>query len=578
MHSYLLRNGLLDASPPASTSLINMYSKCSLMNKSLHVFNTTTHDLNVYTFNAVISGFVSNGNAKQGLNLYRQMRIKGVLPDKYTFPCLLKGCCDAMEVLEVRKIHGMVFKLGFDLDLYVGSALVKCYLNFLFMENAEKVFNELSESDSVLWNAMVNGYAQLGRFADALGVFERMWKEGVLVTRFTVTGVLSVFALIGDVSNGRAIHAFLVKMGYDSAVAVSNALIDMYGKCNFISDAIKTFETMHENDIYSWNSIMFLHEHCGDHEKTLQLFYRMLGSGFQPDLVTVTTVLPACTQLAALMHGKQIHSYMIINGMGKDENFGDIDDVLTSNAIMDMYAKCGSMRDAQLVFNKVGNNKDVVSWNIMIMGYGMHGYGIEALDVFSRICESGFKPDHVTFIGVLSACSHAGMVSQGRGFLNQMKSKYGITPSIEHYTCVIDMLGRSGQLDEAYELAQTLPTEANPVVWRALLAACQLHGDRDLAEVVAKQVLELEPEDCGSYVLMSNVYVTAGRFEQVLDIRSTMREQKVRKSPGCSWIELKDGVHGFLNSDRTHPAANAIYARLKSLTALLFDHAHHVVL
>ncbi|XWS14174.1 hypothetical protein CRYUN_Cryun36dG0100800 [Craigia yunnanensis] len=568
LHSYMLRNGLLQASPASLTSLINMYSKCNRMTYALSLFQTAPQNPNIFSFNAIIYGFITNKDPFKGLKFYREMRVLGVFPDKYTFPCLLKGCGDIMEVLEVRKIHGLVFKLGLDLDLYVGSGLVKCYLKFIFMKDAEKVFDELLVRDVVLWNAMVNGYAQVGQFDEALGVFSKMCSEGVEMSSFTVTGVLSAFAMIGCVENGKSVHGVVVKMGYGSSIVVSNALIDMYGKCKCVGEALKIFKMMDVRDIYSWNSIMFVHEQCGDHDETLRLFGMMLRDGIQPDLITLTTVLPSCTQMAALMHGKGIHGYMIINGLSKDRNSEGIDDVLINNGIMDMYAKCGSMREAHLVFDKM-SHKDVVSWNILIMGYGMHGYGSEALDMFSLMFESEFKPDDVTFVGVLSACSHAGFVSLGRQILGQMKSKYGVVPTIEHYTCVVDMLGRAGQLEEAYQLALTSPTEANAVIWRALLAACRLHGNSDIAEVAAKHVLQFEPEHSGSYILMSNVYVAAGKYEEVLDVRNMMRQQNVRKLPGCSWIEVKNGVHAFINGDRTHPGSNSIYDGLHSLTALL---------
>jgi pentatricopeptide repeat protein len=568
----MLTSGFLN-SPLSITSLINMYSKCNQMEDAVLVFNNYTHDCNVFAYNAIISGFLLNGLAEDGLEFYKRMRWVGIMPDKFTFPSLIKACCDVVEVLEVRKIHGLLFKLGLELDVFVGSALVHTCLKFGLMEEAQEVFEELPMRDVVLWNAMVNGYAQTGRFDEALGIFMRMGKEGIVPNRFTVTGVLPVLAFMEELNNGRAIHGFAMKMGYVSGVAVSNALIDMYGKCRCIGHAQEIFEIMDEKDIFSWNSIIAVFGQCGDYDGTLRLFDRMLGSGVRPDLITVTAVLPACSNLVALMHGQQIHGYMIVNGWGMEGNNKNTDDQLVNNAVMDMYAKCGSMRDAQLVFYKMGN-KDVASWNIMIMGYGMQGYGNEALDVFSRMCKAQMKPDVVTFIGVLSACSHAGLVKQGREFLTLMKSKYGVDPTIEHYTCVIDMLGRAGQLEEAYKLAQTMPIETNPVVWRALLAACRLHGNADLADIVVQQVFKLELGHCGNYVLMSNIYGVIGRYEEVLDIRYAMRQQNVRKTPGCSWIELKNGVHTFITRDMTHLEANVIYVALNSLTARLQEYGY----
>ncbi|KAM6559564.1 hypothetical protein CsatA_028803 [Cannabis sativa] len=575
VHSFMVTNGFLINSPPSITSVINMYSKCQRMNEAVSVFNhPSDEDRNVFAFNAVIAGFIANERSKDGFEFYRRMREVGVVvPDKYTFPCVIKACFDSIEV---RKIHGLLFKLGLDLDIFVGSALVNTYLKFGLMEYAQQVFVKMPEKDVVLWNAMVNGYAQIGCFDEALEMFRIMSREGFVVpSSYTVTGVLSIFAVTGDIYNGRGVHGFVVKMGYDSGVTVLNVLIDVYGKCKCNNDALNIFEMMNEKDIFSWNSIISVLEQCGDHDGTIRLFDRMLRVGVLPDLVTITTVLPACSNLAALMHGREIHGYMIRKSLG---NNGDcqhkfIDDVLMNNALMDMYAKCGSMRIAHKIFDKM-SSKDTASWNIMIMGYGMHGNGNEALNMFARMCEANFKPDEVTLVGVLSACNHAGLLRQGREFFSQMTTKYSVVPTIEHYTCVIDMLGRAGKLKEAYEMVLTMPIEANPVVWRALLAACRLHGDADLAKVAAERVIELEPGHCGSYVLISNIYGVDGQYEEVSEVRETMRQQNVKKTPGCSWIELKEGVNTFVTGDRGHPDAHLIYSELNSLTANLCDHGY----
>ncbi|XP_027347598.1 pentatricopeptide repeat-containing protein At3g14730 [Abrus precatorius] len=575
LHSHLLKSGFF-ASALTITSLINMYSKCNLMDHALGVFNYPTHlDKNVFAYNAIIAGFVANGLSQRGFGLYRQMRDLGIVPDKFTFPCVIRACADAAMDLEVKKIHGLLFKLGLELDVFVGSALVSTYLKFGFLVEAHEVFEELPARDVVLWNSMVNGYAQIGRFEEALGVFRRMGGKGVVPCRYAVTGVLSIFSVSGDFDNGRAVHGFATKLGYDSSVVVSNALIDMYGKCKCVTDALNLFEAMNEKDIFSWNSIISAPERCGDHYGTLRLFDRMLGNRVQPDLVTVTTVLRACTHLAALMHGREIHGYMIVNGLGKEESYNGFGYVLLNNALMDMYAKCGNMRDARMVFDYM-RDKDVASWNIMITGYGMHGYGDEALDTFSRMCQANMVPNEVSFVGLLSACSHAGMVIEGLEFLSGMESKYGVSPSLEHYTCVIDMLCRAGQLMEAYDLVRSMPFKADPVGWRSLLTACHLYKETDLAEIAASKVIELEPGHCGNYVLMSNAYGVIGRYEEVSEVRHTMRQQNVKKRPGCSWIELLNGVHVFITGDRTHPQTDFIYAALNSLTAVLQQEHGHV--
>ncbi|RXH99001.1 hypothetical protein DVH24_011326 [Malus domestica] len=345
VHSFMLANGFL-RSPLSTTSLINMYSKCNQMDDAVSTFNYQSFDHNVFAYNAVIAGFIANGLGRDGFEFYRRMRFAGVMPDKFTFPCVIRGCSG---VLELRKIHGLVVKFGLELDVYVGSALVNTYLKLGLMEEAQEVFDELPVRDVVLWNAMVNGFAQIGLLEEALAVFSMMGEEGVVPSRFTVTGVLSIFAVMGGFDNGRAVHGFATKMGYDSGVEVLNALIDMYGKCKCVGDALKIFEMMVEKDIYSWNSIIAVHEHCGDHDGTLRLFDRMLRGGVLPDLVTITTVLPVCARLAALMHGREIHGYMIKNGLEKDVN---VDDVQITNAVMDIVASIFSLKSSPLTESK----------------------------------------------------------------------------------------------------------------------------------------------------------------------------------------------------------------------------------
>ncbi|KAI3772124.1 hypothetical protein L6452_03299 [Arctium lappa] len=562
LHAYMLINGFL-TSPISITSLINMYSKCNAISDAFLVFSsssTSNCELNVFAYNAIIAGFIFNDMPKPALRVYQRMRLAGVTMDKFTFPCVVKAFSGYGDVVGFKIVHGLVFKSGVDHDLFVGSAVVNGYLKFGLMADAHKVFDEMPDRDVVLWNAMINGYAQIGEFQNALECLRKLRAEGNVPSRFTVTGILSVLTLKGDLHNGKAVHGLVTKMGYFSGIAVCNALIDMYGKCKSFLDALDIFEVMAIKDIYSWNSVIGVHQQSGDHEGTLKLFDRMLRDGvFRPDLVTVTTVLPACSHLAALRHGKEIHGYMITKGLGKDD-----DDTYINNAVMDMYGKCGSMREAQLVFDHM-TIKDSASWNIMIMGYAMHGFGHEALNVFHKMREANLMPDEVTFVGVLSACSHGGLVKEGQEFLSQMESRYEIAPTVEHYTCVIDMLGRAGLLEQAYGLLSEMPIKTNSVVWRALLAACHLHGDANLAKIAVRKVIDLEPEHCGSYVLMSNVYGTMGRYEEVSDVRHNMRQQKVKKTPGCSWIEFGNGMHVFGTGDRTHPDEELIYSKLGSL-------------
>ncbi|CAI9765624.1 unnamed protein product [Fraxinus pennsylvanica] len=327
LHSHMIVNGHLE-SPVSATSLINMYSKSNSIADALWVFHASIRIHNVFVYNAIIAGFTANDMANEAFEFYCKMQLIGIEPDKFTFPCAIKACPDAVSL---KRIHGLLFKLGLEFDLFIGSALVHCYLKFDLINEAQEVFEELpNRYDVVLWNAMINGYTQIGEFNNALEIFRRMGEFRIFPNRFTITGVLSALALAGDVYNGKLIHGFVIKLGYDSGVAVSNVLIDMYGKCRLEMNALKIFEDIVEKDLYSWNSIISVHEQCGDHERTLSLFKRMLRAGVWPDLVSVTAVLPACSNLAALMHGREIHGYMIINGLGEDGG------TYIDNAVMDI--------------------------------------------------------------------------------------------------------------------------------------------------------------------------------------------------------------------------------------------------
>lgn len=516
----------------------------------------------MFVYNSIIAGLTLNNLPFEAFEFYRKMRSSGIEPDKFTFPCAIKACSD---VADLRKIHGLLFKFELNIDEFSECSLLSGYLRFNLVDDALKLFEGLPVKDDIfLWNAMINGFAQIGELGKAVFVFRRMVEIGIVPNTYSVTGVLSALAMAADFENGRMVHVFAIKMGY-LEVNVSNALIDMYGKCKQLEYALMVFESIIEKDIYSWNTIITVHEHCGDHKGTLRFLKMMLYSGFQPDAVTITAALPACSHLSAFWHGKEIHGYMIRNGL---ENAGV---TRIANAVMDMYAKCGSIRQARTIFDGA-NCKDVASWNIMVVCYGVSGFGQEALSMFHQMCESGLKPDEVSFIGVLAACGHEGFLSEGQKILEEMETKYGVKPEIPHYACVVDMLGRSGKLQEAFEMISNMPIQPNPIVWRAFLAACRLHGNAKLARIAADKALELDPEHCGNYVLMSNVYGAAGRFEEVQEMRSTMREKEVKKIPGCSWIELSDGMRVFYNGNRGFLDEDLVYEGLDSLTASLRGH------
>ncbi|XP_072955289.1 pentatricopeptide repeat-containing protein At3g14730-like [Typha angustifolia] len=568
LHGYLITSGL-HVSPFALTTLISLYSRLSLPSLSLAAFRSFPHQPpNLFAFNAAIAALASNSLPFSALQLFLRLRREAhEAPDEFTFPWTIKACAEIGSVQSLGMIHGGTVKVGLDEEVFTASALVHSYLKMGFVEEARKVFDELPVRDVVLWNAMVNGFAQMGLFGLALEYFYMMVGEGVVPSKFTATGILSVFTAMADLRNGRKMHAFVTKAGHDGEAAVGNALIDLYGKCHKVGDATKVFETMvdGERDIFSWNSMLSALQYSADHVGALRLFGRMRRLGLLPDAVTMAAVLPACAHMAALRLGRRFHSYMVTSGMAS------VMDVFASNALADMYAKSGALKDARLVFDKMPQ-RDVASWNIMIDGYASHGRGREAVELFNRMTMAEhLVPDEVTLLGTLAACSHAGLVDEGRGLLMRMREDFGVTPGPDHYACAADMLGRAGRLDEAKEVAEAAG-DAGAGAWRVYLASCRTHGEAGRAKEAAKKIGDLEQEEVGSggWVLLANACGSGGSYGEVEEVRGEMRRRGVRKAaPGCSWVEVGaeegGGVHAFVSGDREHPAMEGIYEMLHRL-------------
>uniref|UniRef100_UPI0040747504 Synthetic PPR-DYW protein n=1 Tax=synthetic construct TaxID=32630 RepID=UPI0040747504 len=511
----------------------------------------------VFSWNSKIRGYARNGQPEEALSLYSQMRRSGIKPDNYTFPFVLKACASLSSLKEGKQIHGHVIKSGFESDVYVQSALIDMYAKCGELEDARKVFDEMPERNVVSWNAMISGYAQNGQSEEALELFREMQQEGIKPSEFTFCSVLSACASLGSLEMGKQIHGYVIKSGFESIVFVGNALIDMYAKCGSIEDARKVFDEMPERTVVSWTAMISGYAQNGQSEEALELFREMQREGVKPDEVTLPSVLSACANLGALEQGKQIHAYVIKSGFESD--------VFVGSALIDMYAKCGSIEDARKVFDKMPE-RDVVSWNAMIAAYAQHGHGKEALQLFQQMQQEGVKPSEVTFTSILSACSHAGLVDEGHHYFESMSPDYGITPRVEHYGCMVDLLGRAGRLDEAEDLIKSMPFQPNVVVWGTLLGACRVHGDVERGERAAERILELDPESAAPYVLLSNIYAAAGRWDEAAKVRKLMKERGVKKEPGCSWIEVNNKVHEFVAGDKSHPQTKEIYAELERLS------------
>eukprot|EP01018_Ginkgo_biloba_P037492 Gb_02031 [translate_table: standard] len=538
-----------------------MYAKCGNLENARLVFEKMS-DRDVVPWTAMIAGYTQNGHANEALTLFGQMHLAGMKPNPITMSSVLPACARLQALQQGKWIHDYIIRSGIELDVYVGTALIDMYVKCGCIESARQVFDDMSKRNECSWNSMIAGYAQNGDANEALALFHQMQLAGMTPNAVTMVSVLSTLAHSDDLQQGKRVHDYIIRTGFESNVFVGSALIDMYTKCGSIGIARQVFEKLSERDVVSWTAMIAGYAQNGYANEALTLFHQMKLAGVIPDSATMVSVLSACAHLGALQQGKLIHDYIIRCGLESD--------VFVGTALIDMYAKCGSVDIARKCFDKM-SERDVVSWNAMIAGYGMHGHGEDALVVFSHMQQIGMKPNWVTFICVLCACSHAGLVNEGSQNFGRMKRDYCITPKMKHYACMVDLLGRAGHLDEAEDFIKKMPLEPDASVWGALLGACRIHCNVELGVLVAGRLFDLEPEDAGYYVLVSNIYAAAGRWDSVAKVRTIMKDRGLKKTPGCSLIDINNHVHAFLVGDRSHPESEKIYAMLETLTGQMED-------
>ncbi|KAH8962376.1 hypothetical protein BDL97_05G099200 [Sphagnum fallax] len=412
------------------------------------------------------------------------------------------------------------------------------------------------------WNARLARYAMAGQHEKTMELFQQMQQEGMTPDRFTFVRVLNSCSSLRALEKGRHVHEQIIQEGCESDVFVRNSLIDMYAKCGAIDDAWKVFNRMTTRTVISWNAMILGHVKCGQGQKALELSQQMQSEGVQPDPVTFVGMLNACASVAALEEGRRVHEQIIRSDFESD--------VFVGCSLVDMYAKCGGIKDAERVFNRMAT-RDVVSWNAMLVGYAMHGHAKEALEHFESMCQEGIAIDKITFLALLSACNHAGLVDEGLCYFESMHSVYSVSATAEHYACMADLLGRAGHLNKAENLISTMSCKPCVSVWRALLGACRIHGNTEMGEHIAKRVVELDPENTAGYVLLSNIYASAGKWDLVSNVQQQRLARGVKKQPGRTWIEVNNEVHSFVVDDQLHPRIIEIHAELKRLSGKMND-------
>ncbi|XP_010261411.1 PREDICTED: pentatricopeptide repeat-containing protein At5g16860 [Nelumbo nucifera] len=611
LHAFVCGNGF-ESNVFVCNALVAMYSRCGALEEARQVFDEVTQREidDVVSWNSIVTAYVQGSDPTKALEMFTRMPQDVKLrPDAVSLVNILKACASVGAPMQGKQAHGFSLRVDHFGDVFVGNAVVDMYAKCGMMGKAKMVFERMEIKDVVSWNAMVTGYAQSGSFADALHLFEKMRKEkielnvvtwsavisgyaqrgrgyealdvfrqmllsGSVPNVVTLSSLLSGCAAVGALRQGKETHGYAIRCVLNrddndpgDDLMVNNALIDMYVKCKDAKDAHAIFESIspQERNVVTWTVMIGGYAQHGDANDALKLFTVMLSgaNAMVPNAFTISCSLVACARLGALRSGKQIHAYVIRNRYESVMLF-------VANCLIEMYSKSGDIDAARCVFDHM-NQRNAVSWTSLMTGYGMHGQGEEALKIFHRMQEAGLVPDGVTFLVVLYACSHAGMVDQGIQYFNRMGRDYNVAAGAEHYACMVDLLGRAGRLDEAMELIKGMPMEPTPIVWVALLSACRIHANVELAEFATGRLHELESDNDGSYTLLSNIYANAGRWKDVARIRSLMKKTGIKKRPGCSWVQGKNGIATFYVGDRSHPESQQIYEVLADMIRRIKD-------
>ncbi|XP_009152140.1 pentatricopeptide repeat-containing protein At2g03880, mitochondrial [Brassica rapa] len=475
----------------------------------------------------------------------------GLWADSATYSELIKCCMSHRAVHEGNLVRRHLYFNGHQPMLFLANVLINMYVKFNLLTDAHNVFDEMPLRNVVSWTTMISAYSKCKQQQKALELLVSMLREGVRPNVYTYSSVLRSCEEMSDV---RMLHCGIIKEGLESDVFVRSALIDVFAKLGEPEDALSVFDEMVTGDAIVWNSIIGGFAQNSKNDEALKLFKRMKRAGFTAEQATLTSVLRACTGLTLLELGMQAHVHIVKYDQ----------DLILNNALVDMYCKCGSLDDARRVFNGM-KERDVITWSTMISGLAQNGYSQEALELFESMKASGTKPNYITIVGVLFACSHAGLLEDGWYYFRSMKKLYGIDPVREHYGCMIDLLGKAGKLDDAVKLLNEMECEPDAVTWRTLLGACRVQGNMVLAEYAAKKVIELDPDDAGTYTVLSNIYANSQKWDSVEEIRTRMRDRGIKKEPGCSWIEVNKNIHAFIIGDESHPLIVEVKEKLKQL-------------
>ncbi|KAF1892477.1 hypothetical protein Lal_00010943 [Lupinus albus] len=524
LHAHVLKSGLQN-DRFVGNSLLSLYFKLSpRISEARRVFDKL-YVKDVISWTSMISGYVKVGEHHESLQLFFEMVDLGVEPNGFTLSSVIKACSELGYLKLGRCFHGVVINHGFDCNNVIISALIDMYGRNHAVGDARKLFDELPEPDAVCWTSVISAFARNDMFKEALDFFYVMHMDrGLESDGFTFGTLLAACANLGWLRQGKEVHAKVVTSGICGNVVVDSSLLDMYGKCGLVQWSRSIFDRMSFKNSVSWSAMLGVYCQNGECETVLNLVRERTVA----DLYSFGTIIRACSGLAAVRQGKEVHcQYVRKGGCG---------DVIVESAMVDLYAKCGCVDFAYRLFLNM-QVRNLITWNSMIGGFAQNGRGEEALALFEDMIKEGVKPDYITFINVLFACSHTGLIDQGRKYFASMTEEYEIKPGVEHYNCMVDLLGRAELIEEAESLLENADCRHDQSLWAVLLGACTKCSDYLTAERVARKMIELDPNFHLSYVLLGNIYRAVGRWNDALEIRKLMEDRGVKKIPGKSWVD-----------------------------------------
>ncbi|XP_020111934.1 pentatricopeptide repeat-containing protein At1g08070, chloroplastic-like [Ananas comosus] len=561
VHARLIKTGCAAADPSAIENLLESAALVvpDALDYALAVFRRSpAHLLRSQSYNILVRAFIRSRSPDDALLLFLRMLARSVPPDPHTFSCILKACSRMNSVRHGRMVHARILKCGLGSEEFVRNSLVHMYASCGEVGLARALFDRMPHRGIVTWNAMFAGYFKAGAWGEVVELFRYMSELRVAFDDVTLISVLTACGRLGALDLGERIDEYVERNRLKSNRNLVTSLVDMYAKCGKVGRARELFDEMPYRDVVAWSAMISGYTQSDQCREALALFHEMQIAKVEPNEVTMVSVLSSCAVLGALETGKWVHSYIKRKQLHLTVNLG--------TALVDFYAKCGCIESATEAFAEM-RTRNAWTWTVLIRGLASNGKGKDALLLFSSMLEAKFEPTDVTFVGVLSACSHAGLVKEGREFFNSMSRDFGIEPRIEHYGCLVDILGRAGLLQEAYQFIKNMPIEPNAVVWRTLLASCKIHKNVEIAEECLKQIVRLEPRHSGDYVLLSSTYASAGRWEDAVRVRNLMKEKGIEKIPGCSLIELDGIIFEFFAEDSAHPQSKEIYDEVEEMMA-----------